>query len=157
MLTTRKKIRHGKIWSHFTVKWISDLLEFFFRRRARFIFSTASRLNSATLRSNQSPNYNNIHILIIAFIVANWPAAAAPAEDEADSSCSCPSPPSSDDARSAPERPRHRDRCPPTSAAVPDGRMLPPPEPSCTAQDATDGVSASPRKTRPDTSGASAF
>jgi len=43
MLTTRK-IRLGKIWSHFTCKMNFWLAWIFFRRQARFIFSTASRL-----------------------------------------------------------------------------------------------------------------
>ena len=44
-LTTRK-IRLGKIRSHFTCKMNFSLTWIFFRRRARFIFSTASRLKS---------------------------------------------------------------------------------------------------------------
>jgi len=38
------KIRFGEIWSHFSCKMNFSLAWFFLRRRARFIFSTASRL-----------------------------------------------------------------------------------------------------------------
>ena len=78
------------------------------------------------------------------------PAGAALVVDEEDSSCSCPSLTSSDGERTSlrPARRRH-DRRPPASAAAPDD---PPSLPSWMQQDATDAVTASPRKNRPDTS-----